>query len=360
MKTKKTPEQIKEKILSCLKKGPASTKKLSEKLKSNWSTINAYLEELKREGLVRETYSRGNLKMFARTDYPVFYGLPLGEKEFNDSLFILSEIAESWKKEKKSNVSKTTMQKIAVEVVGSNSLVKVPVVRFHYGKVLAVSLPDNPAFTLETYRIRPPENEKELRRIIMKEIRSGKYSNIAWKDRRNQYERRDKHPEMEIFLIKEKLLHLFIKKEKDPEKIMDLLDDLFLKIPTSENYSEIFVKYHEFLEATYLVLNSKEFCNGNEEKKENYMGEIRETFNSLWQFLTTEFFFEDIRPEISEEFREMADYVKELKTKTCSFETEEKLNNLAEYGKILKPKKIRLDEDEQRIAEILMEGANEE
>ena len=360
MKTKKTPRQIKEKILSCLKKGPASTKKLSEKLKSNWSTINTYLEELKREDCVREIYSRENLKMCARTDYPVFYGLPLNEKEFNDSLFILSEITKSWRKEKKDDISKTTMQKIAVEVVSNNSFVKVPVVRFHYGKVLAVSLPDNSTLTLKTYQIKPPKNGNEIIKSIRKEIRSGRYSNIAWKDRRNQYEQQDKYPEMEIFLIKEKLLHLFIKKEKEPEKIINLLDSLFLKIPASENYSEIFSKYHKFLDTTEFILNSKEFGDGNEEKKENYIREIWETFNSLWQVLTTEFFFEDIKPAIPEEFRGIADYIKELKIKTCSFETEEKLNNLTEYGKILEPKKIKFDEDEKKIAEILTEGASKE
>ena len=358
MAIRKNSQQIKEEILSHLKKSPSSTKKLSGLLKSNWSTINTHLEELKREGSVREIYSKENLKIYVRTDYPVFYGFPLSKNDLNDSLFLLSEIIKLWKEKKGDEINKTTMQKIAVNIVKNNPSLNIPVVRFHYGKVLTAHLEqDSYQDILQIYDIKQPNNHSEITESIEKEIKSENYSNIAWKDRRRQYE---KYGEMEVFLIKEKLSHLFIKKENDSKKMMDLFYGLFLKIPSTEKYSYLFEKYHDFISATDFILNSNQFNKGDEEKKRNYLKEISETFNSLWQALTTEFFFEDIESVVNEEFQSTMQLIKDSKIKTYYFEIEEKLNNLSEYKKMLTPKRNELDKEEKEIKNILLEGANEE
>src|SRR3989344_3707618 len=160
--TRKAAEQIKEEILSHLKKGPISTKKLSDLLQSNWSTTNNYLEELSKEGKVREIYSRENLKVYVRSDYPVFYGLPLDEKKLNDSLFLLSTVIKLWQKKKKTVINKTTMQKIAVNVIKENSL-DIPIIRFHYGKVLATYLePERSQEVINLYKVKEPSDSKRL------------------------------------------------------------------------------------------------------------------------------------------------------------------------------------------------------
>ena len=94
--TRKTPEEIKEEILLHLKRGPLST-------------INSYLEELKDRGDVREIYSRENLKIYIRADYPVFYGLPLDEDKLKESLFLLSKIIGRWKIVNGSTITKTPL-----------------------------------------------------------------------------------------------------------------------------------------------------------------------------------------------------------------------------------------------------------
>ena len=355
---RKTFKRIKEEILLHLKKGPLSTKKLSELLKSNWSTINNYLEELKQEGKVREIYARENLKVYVRSDYPVFYGLPLNKNNFNDSLFLLSKIIEKWKEKKKETINKTTMQKIAVNVIKNNSL-DIPIVRFHYGKVLTTSLePERFQETIQTYKITEPKDSNKILKAIDNEIENGGHCNIAWKEKKKQYK---EYTDMKIFDLSDNVSYFLSgDKIKNYQKILDLFYSLFLEIPTKERYSYLFKKYHDFLSAVGFILNSKEFNKGNEEDKKNYIKEILDTFNSLWQALTTEFFFEDFEKTITKEFQELEKTIRDSRIKTYYFEVEDKLNNLLEYKRSLTPLRKKLGEGEKKIIEILLEGANEE
>jgi hypothetical protein len=135
-KDRKTSEEISEKILLKLKECPSTIEGLRKDLDSNWSTINNYLEKLKDDGKVREIVLRNNLKFFIRSDYPSFYGLPLDKRILNDGLFLLKTIVEKWRDEKKETINKTTMQKIAVEVIRENKQIDLPILKFHYGKTL--------------------------------------------------------------------------------------------------------------------------------------------------------------------------------------------------------------------------------
>lgn len=352
-KVRKSSQQIKNEILSHLKKGPLSTKKLSDLLKSNWSTINNYLEGLKKDGDIREIYSRENLKVYVRSDYPVFYGLPLDDDKLRNSLFLLSKIIERWEAIKKSRITKTPLQKIAVEIVKNNSL-DIPIVRFHYGKVLTTYLePEKSQEIIEIYGI------KELdisNKIIDNEIK--KHCNIAWKEKKKQYE---DHPDMKIFNLSDSIFYLISKNKTDePNKILDLFYRIILEIPTDDCYSDLFSNYHEFIGAVNFIFNSKEFNEGCKESKNNYLKEVLDTFNSIWQALTTEFFFKDIKPIINEEFQEIVQFIKDSKIKTYYSEIDERLSNLLDYERTLTPMKRDISEDEKKIIEILLEGANEE
>lgn len=354
--TRKTSGEIKTEILHYLKKGPLSTKRLSELLNSNWSTINNYLEELKHNRDVREIYSRENLRVYVRCDYPVFYGLPLDEKKMNDSLFLLSKIIEKWHKEKKQIINKTTMQKIAVNVVKNTSL-DIPIVKFHYGKVLATYLePTNYQDVIKIYKIKEPKNSDYIEKEIEKEIKKGNHTNIAWKEKKNQYET---HSDMKIFNLSDSVHYILSNEKKSESKILiDLFQKIFLEIPITQRYSYLFEKYHEFIGGVYFIFNSKEF--DNLEHKKNLLKEILDVFNSLWQALTTEFFFEDIEMFINEDFKEIIDFIRDSKTNSHYFDIEEKLSNLLDYKKTLNMKEIKLNETEEKMLNILLEGANEE
>lgn len=351
MTIRKTPHQIKEEIFSQLKEGPLSIKKLSEKIGSNWSTVNDYLGQLSGDGKVREIISLESGKYYIRTDYPVFYGLPLEKEKLENSLFLLSKIVERWNAIKDEPIAKTPLQKIAVEIVKNNSL-DIPIVRFHYGKVLATYF--EPENSQEIIHIYDKGKRNISNRIIDDEIK--KHTNIAWQEKKEQYK---KHKDMRIFLLSDRISYLISNdKTSNSKKISDLVHEILIEFPTGERYSPLFSKYHEFVGAINFIFNSKEF--DNECNRKNYFKEILETFDSIWQALTTELFFEDIEPFIKKDFSEIVKFVKDSKIRTYHSEIDEKLNNLLDYKKSLTLKKIKLDEDEKKIFEILLEGVDEE
>jgi DNA-binding Lrp family transcriptional regulator len=352
---RKTSEEIKEKILTQLKKGPMSTKKLSDELNSNWSTINNYLEELGRDGKVREIYSKENLRIYIRSDYPVFYGLPLDKDKLKQSLFLLSRIVERWNAQRSENIAKIPLQKIAVDIITKNKL-DIPVVRFHYGKVLATYF--EPQAFKDIITIYDISDVNISDKIIDAEI--DKHTNVAWKEKRNQYES-PLHPEMKIFDLSDKVSYLISKsKFEDAKQLTQMFNEILLKFPTEEKYSQIFEYYHEFLGGVNFIFNSTEFYDSSEEDKRRFLKEILETFDSLWQTLTTEFFFDDIEKYIDKNFIEIFKFIKENKTKTHYCDLQDKLNNLLDYKKSLTLKNIELNDDERKIVNILLEGANEE
>ncbi len=349
--TRKTSEKIKEEILSHLKKGPLSTKKLANLLGSNWSTVNNYLEELKTNGEVREIYSRENLKVYVRTDYPVFYGLPLNEDKIKRSLALLSKIIERWNIKRGEQIAKVPLQKVAVDLIKNNAL-DIPVVRFHYGKVLATYIePQKYQEVRETYKIVELDISDK---IIDEEIK--KHSNFSWKEKKKQYKT---HEDMRIFNLADEVYYLISKdKIKEKEQILKLFNEILLEFPIGEKYSNLFNKYYEFVEVVHFIFNTKEF-----EQKENtkaFLKEILETFDAIWQGLTTEFFFEDIKPYIQKDYLEIFEFIKESKLQTYYSEIEEKINNLLDYKTSLNLMEIRLDKTEKEILNILIEGANEE
>lgn len=357
--TRKSSEQIREKILSSLTSEPLSTEQLRKKIDSNWSTINSYLEELKKEGKVRELFARENLRIFSKSDYPVFYGLPLEKETINKCLYLLQKIIEEWNSKKQGGINKTTLQKIAVEIALKNPQLNIPVVRFHYGKVLPVFI--NP------YKIEKTCFEKGLDKEILilieqeveKEIKQGNHTNIAWKEKREQYK---KHKDMKIFDLGDKIIHNLLKaNSKDYYMpLLDLFYEFFLEIPSSDNYSYFFERYHEFLSAIKFIFESNEFIHSNNSDREHYLKEILETFNLFWLALTTEFFFEDFEKIINKDYKIISDEIKKISINAYSFEIEEKINNLSEYKKALTSPKKELSEEEKKILNIFLEGANEE
>ncbi len=356
-KDRKTSEEIKKEILLKLKDGPSPIEKLRKDLNSNWSTINNYLEKLKEDGEVREIVLRNNLKFFVRSDYPSFYGLPLDKRVLNDGLFLLKIIVDEWRNKEQETINKTTMQKIAVEVIKNNEQINLPVLRFHYGKTLPLYLePENYSGVMQEYEIIAPKNKEEIIQMVRKEINSGNHNNIAWQEKRKQYE---SHPDMKIYLASDNISRDVLKKKVDDEKLLNYFSEILLHFPTSNNYSYIFEKYSDFLNAINFIFNTKEFKE-EPKQKENLIKEIFDTFNSIWDVLTIEFYFNEFESLCKEEFKDLLDTIKQVKIDISLFNLQDKLNNLLDYKKSLSLEKIELDEGEKQIMNILLEGANEE
>ena len=115
---KKSREEIINSVLEFLDEKPLSIQQLSERVGSNWMTINEILEELKKEGKVKEVVATDKIKIIKRTDYPVFYGIPIKKECREQTLFIASEIVKEWRKKNNGEMPlNTTLQKVTVEII---------------------------------------------------------------------------------------------------------------------------------------------------------------------------------------------------------------------------------------------------
>jgi hypothetical protein len=343
---KKTPEEIRNEILNQLKNGPKTTSEIGEAISSNWLTIEKFLKELKDENLVSEVVSSPKMKVYKRTDDLAFYGLPFSEEIRNKSASLLCTIADKWKKETGIVPARTTLQKVAVELIENSDgeLSKIPILRFHYGQTLAIMYNESQMTKCSPFPL--TNNQKIDLSKLIKEYH-GKPSKYA---KLNQYKKKG----MEFYLEKEEhLLSGF--SEPDYKKVENSLLKLVVFYPIE--LKNTFPIFDKFVYCTIILLNLKE----SDSKKECF-NKIKDAFYLLWDAITTEFFFHDAEKYISPEKKELFNQIKLNVLNNKLTNMLPIIGDLESEANSINPDEIEspLDEESIEIRRILTEGAEEE
>jgi len=294
MGNKKTSKEIKDVILKKLREGPKAISEISESIGSNWLTTEQYVGGLIKEKQVVEVFSSPKMKVYRRTDDPVYYSLPFSKEVRNDTIYLLSKVIELWKKKKGISPNKTTTQKIAVEVINQCNL-DLPILEFHYGKVTCMNVSSD-SDLMEVYEINPPKNSSEILNCIKKIIGNSKHSGKSKQERDLQYEKEG----MNFYSAKEELIKSFNKNDKEiPKNFIGLSINFPMRL---EKY---YSKFNDFISVstTLLSLDSKE---------EDNLNKIKETFFSLWDLLTTASYFIDAGNYIPQNKRELFEQIKKI------------------------------------------------
>src|SRR3989344_2284344 len=97
MVVRKTAEQIKEEILISLDEQPLSIEQLRKKVESNWSTINNYLDELSKEGKVKEIISAEKAKVYQRIFGDTYFDIPITNDERKKFKTLFSMILQEYR-----------------------------------------------------------------------------------------------------------------------------------------------------------------------------------------------------------------------------------------------------------------------
>ncbi len=299
MRTKKTSEQIKDRILEKLKDGPITITEVSESINSNWLTTEKFLKELKEDNLVSEIIFSPKMKIYRRTDDPVYYGLPFSKEVRNKTIYVLLRVLEEWKKQRGIYPSKTTTQKIAVKTIIKCNL-DLPVLEFHYGKVTCASI--TPDQNIEkVYHIVAPEEAEKIKKCIKEIIKDKSHTGRAYKERRKQYEEEG----MKFYSAKEDLVKSFDDKNNELD-IVEKLHHLSINFPVK--LQEFYSEFNDFISISTTLLSVK---NKGEEEKDN-LRKIKETFYLLWDILTTLAFFIDSKKYVSLQKKEILNQIKEF------------------------------------------------
>lgn len=347
---KKSREEIKEAILNALEQKPLSIQQISERVESNWSTVSEILEELKKEFKVRELIATDKAKILARRDYPVFYGVPLNKEVIEESRNLMRMILHEWKKEKKTTPPLTTIQKIAVDVVNDCKL-ELPVVDFHYGRVIPITFKidiEEQAIDIEKLK-----RYSSILNYIKKAVIS--HSEIAWKERKNQY----KKYKMDMFQIREEIQWIFNQKDIEKINIKNLSQKIIefsLKFPIYEE--EIYTLFSRFESSSILLLEAKT----NKNKIKDYIQAIQDSFEKIWDLISSCLFFKSIKRYISDENLQMFELIKSMQITVKINSSESSILELESFSNSIKMEEIPEIENKnyREIGEILLEGIEEE
>jgi DNA-binding transcriptional ArsR family regulator len=352
MVTRKTPEQIEKEILDFLFEGPKSINEIAEKIGSTWPTTNSYLEKLKKSGQVNELLATEKMKIFRRTDDPIYFSLPIKKEVRLKTLFLLKEIERIWKEQGKKSISQTAMQKIAVDVIKTYNL-NLPVLQFHYGMTTCASatFTNNPSIIS---LITEPEDKEKLEKQIREIMKHPRHTGKATEEKEYQYEKY----KLPFYQARENLVKsLVILKEKNTcEKFSKAYENLIsLSATFPIRLEKFYPEFQEFISNVQIILLSKL----NDPQKIEI---VKETLNQLWEKLTNYTSFADSEEFIDPTKKQVFQQIKDLHAnfKEMGYnQYKEELNSIA--GEI-DPFKVEIPSDEisNDIQSIILEGLENE
>lgn len=270
MVIRKTPEQIKEEILTSLDEQPLSIEQLRKKVESNWSTINNYLDELSKEGKVKEIISAEKAKVYQRIFGDTYFDIPITNDERRKFKTLFSMILQEYKSRSKMP-TKTHLAKCAVYVIKNEAsgLSDLPTIWYLYGLIPQMIADPGEDYQEETKL----KNKSVIQKIIQDFITKNgdKPSSILQRQQHKEYEER-------LYILSDEFFILTNKQSFKNEEILEILNEFFISCPIDNEFPEMFV-----LTEKVLSLIRKLSIIGV--KLEEHRKEIVTTFDSLWKFI---------------------------------------------------------------------------
>ena len=270
MVNRKTAEQIKDEILSCLNIGPLSIEQIRLKVESNWSTVSNYLEELSKDGKVKEILSADRAKIYQRVFGDTYFNIPISDEERKKFRSLFSIILQEYKL-KGETPTKTCFSKCAVHVIRKNipELSSLPVVWYLYGQIPQMIADPSLDYSQELKF----QNENKIRHIIVEFIESNKNrkTNEIHKAQHREYNE-------ELYILADEFFDVLNKKDWKNEEILEILNKFFIACPVDKDFPEVF-------DLTEKVLSIIRKLSIMKVELQNHKKEILLLFDSLWKFI---------------------------------------------------------------------------
>jgi len=269
--TRKSPQKIKDEILSQLDKQPLSVEQLRKNIEdSNWGTINKYLEELKEEGQVREIISTDKIKIYQRIMGDTYFDLPITEEQRKKFHTLFSMIFNEYKKRRRMP-TKTHVAKCAVHVIDNKEmgLNDLPIVWYLYGMMPLMAIDTNVNY-IEEYSLK---HKKKIQNLIVEFVDE----NGEKKSSQIQKEQHRKYNE-EIYVLSDDVFDLLSEKEIDNKGVNNLLSKFFVACPIDSEFPEIF-------NLTERVIALVQKMNLIKINIQDIRRKVLLTFDALWRFI---------------------------------------------------------------------------
>ena len=270
MTIRKTAEQIKEEIISHLNKAPLSIEQLRKKLDSNWSTTNNYLEELSKEGKVKEIVSTDKAKIYQRVFGDTYFDIPITDEERKKFRALFSLILQGYKL-KGEVPKKTCFAKCAVHVIKNESsgLSDLPTIWYLYGLIPQMIADPSQEYQEEIIL----EHKTKIKNLIEEFI--GKNEKKC-----SSQIQREQHKEYgeELYILSDEFFQVLNKKEWEDEEVLEILNRFFIACPIDEEFPDIF----DLTEEVLSIIRKLALINI---RLQEHRKDIILTFDSLWKFI---------------------------------------------------------------------------
>lgn len=270
MAIRKTAEQIKDEILSNLNKEPLSIEQLRKRVDSNWSTINNYLEELSKEGKVKEIVSADKAKIYQRVFGDTYFDIPITDEERKKFRTLFSLIMQAYKT-KSVIPTKTHLAKCAAHVIKNKSsgLSDLPIVWYLYGLIPQMIADPSQEYQEEIIL----ENKIIIKNLIVEFINKNKRKGSG----QIQKEQHKEYGE-ELYILSDEFFKVLNKQEWKNEEVLDILNKFFIACPVDEEFPEIF----DLTERVFSIIEKLALIGV---ALQNHRKEILLSFDSLWKFI---------------------------------------------------------------------------
>ena len=278
MVIRKTAEQIKDEILASLKEEPLSIEQLRKKVESNWSTTNNYLEELKKEGKVKEIISADKAKIYQRIFGDTYFDIPITDLERKKFRTLFSMVIKRYK-ESNQIPNKTQLAKAAVRVINSSEsgLSELPTAWYLYGMIPLMIVDPSQDYQEEIIL----EHKQKINNIIEIFIKSNC-------DKKTKQIQKEQHIEYDdkLYQLADNFLELTEDNSWNRDRIFEVLNEFFIVCPINWEFKEVFNLTERFIST---VRKLSYF-----DKLENHRTKILLTFDALWKLIATCKFYETI------------------------------------------------------------------
>jgi len=257
---------------------------INEVLKSNWASVQKYLESMVASGLAtkRESGNRTYYKLQEGTKFrqDTYFGLPIEEAQIQLLKNIYSYIKTQWEKYNGRSPTQMELHKVSSDINKKCNL-GLPFGWYIYGAISVL------ATTGEIPTVY--ELDKDIKDCADEVIEKYIHNKFAWQTKMQQY-RQEKN---ELYLKKEQILAKLYKNEFTQDFYSDL-DLLFFKateLTKNEQDTKIFNGYPILLED---YVKQQFLPNKNKEEVYEIKEEIDNSFKQIWELIAMQNFKKDL------------------------------------------------------------------
>ena len=261
---RKTPEEIKQKILEVLNDKPLNALEISKAIGSNWSTVKNYIVDLIEEKKVKEISFNGQV-IYQKITEDTYFGIPITQDERDLFKFIFYNAILKYKELTGKTIRRTELAKLSAEIATELNL-KIPIVWYIYGPMPLMVMDIQRDYSTDF----KPKNAEEIKKAIQKWIKNNVRDLI--RELRVEYYQRSNN---EVYILKEKIYEKLEKREYD--SVPDLIFN-FLTAVVSYNK-----KFESILMEFYSILSGADYIGLLKDVK--FQNKILLAFDSIWKCL---------------------------------------------------------------------------